>query len=237
MEAGRPRGNPAGEGTARGKGIKPVFKLVDTCAAEFESMTPTSIRLTTKRTKHLRPRRPRSSFWARGEPHWPGHRVRLLLLPCGFRAERRWVRDHHGQLQSGDGFDRLRHRDRLYFEPLTLEDVLAVYNHEAQSGAEIGMIVQFGGQTPLNLAKRLLAAGVPIIGTSPESIDLAGPQALRQAAGGVGDSAACRRHGHQRGRSVGGGQAYRLSGAGASQLCSGRPAMVIAMTPRRWPST
>jgi carbamoylphosphate synthase large subunit len=63
--------------------------------------------------------------------------------------------------------------DRLYFEPLTLEDVLAVYNHEAQSGAPIGMIVQFGGQTPLNLAQRLRAAGVPIIGTSPESIDLA----------------------------------------------------------------
>ncbi len=51
--------------------------------------------------------------------------------------------------------------------------MLAVYNHEAQSGAKIGMIVQFGGQTPLNLAQRLLAAGVPIIGTSPESIDLA----------------------------------------------------------------
>ena len=63
--------------------------------------------------------------------------------------------------------------DRLYFEPLVLEDVLAIYNHEAQSGAKIGMIVQFGGQTPLNLAQRLLAAGVPIIGTSPESIDLA----------------------------------------------------------------
>jgi carbamoyl-phosphate synthase large subunit len=63
--------------------------------------------------------------------------------------------------------------DRLYFEPLTLEDVLAVYNHEAQSGAQVGMIVQFGGQTPLNLAQRLKAAGVPIIGTSPESIDLA----------------------------------------------------------------
>ena len=63
--------------------------------------------------------------------------------------------------------------DRLYFEPLALEDVLAVYNHEAQSGAEIGMIVQFGGQTPLNLAQRLRTAGVPIIGTSPESIDLA----------------------------------------------------------------
>ena len=63
--------------------------------------------------------------------------------------------------------------DRLYFEPLTLEDVLAIYEHEAASGAEIGMIVQFGGQTPLNLALPLKAAGVPIIGTSPESIDLA----------------------------------------------------------------
>jgi len=63
--------------------------------------------------------------------------------------------------------------DRLYFEPLTLEDVLAVYQHEASSGAPVGMIVQFGGQTPLNLALPLKAAGVPIIGTSPESIDLA----------------------------------------------------------------
>src|SRR5450631_427789 len=63
--------------------------------------------------------------------------------------------------------------DRLYFEPLTLEDVLAVYEHEASSGAEIGMIVQFGGQTPLNLSLPLKRAGVPIIGTSPESIDLA----------------------------------------------------------------
>src|SRR6478736_5553139 len=63
--------------------------------------------------------------------------------------------------------------DRLYFEPLTLEDVPAVYEHESSGGAEVGMIVQFGGQTPLNLALRLHEAGVPIIGTSPESIDLA----------------------------------------------------------------
>ncbi len=63
--------------------------------------------------------------------------------------------------------------DRLYFEPLTLEDVLAVYEHEASSGAEIGMIVQFGGQTPLNLALPLKAEGIKILGTSPESIDLA----------------------------------------------------------------
>ncbi|HEY1262381.1 MAG TPA: carbamoyl-phosphate synthase large subunit, partial [Terriglobales bacterium] len=63
--------------------------------------------------------------------------------------------------------------DRLYFEPLTLEDVFAVYEHEAASGAPVGVIVQFGGQTPLNLALALKAAGVSIIGTSPESIDLA----------------------------------------------------------------
>ena len=63
--------------------------------------------------------------------------------------------------------------DRLYFEPLTLEDVLAVYEHEASAGAEIGMIVAVRRPTPLNLALRLKAAGVPIIGTSPESIDLA----------------------------------------------------------------
>ncbi|HTO83939.1 MAG TPA: carbamoyl-phosphate synthase large subunit, partial [Methylomirabilota bacterium] len=63
--------------------------------------------------------------------------------------------------------------DRLYFEPLTLEDVLSVYEHEASGGAPVSMIVQFGGQTPLNLARPLKAAGVPIIGTSPESIDLA----------------------------------------------------------------
>ena len=63
--------------------------------------------------------------------------------------------------------------DRLYFEPLTLEDVLAIYERESAGGADVGMIVQFGGQTPLNLALPLKKAGVKILGTSPESIDLA----------------------------------------------------------------
>ena len=63
--------------------------------------------------------------------------------------------------------------DRLYFEPLTFEDVWAIYQHETSKGAPVGVIVQFGGQTPLNLALPLKAAGVKIIGTSPESIDLA----------------------------------------------------------------
>ena len=94
--------------------------------------------------------------------------------------------------------------DRLYFEPLVLEDVLAIYNHEAQSGAKIGMIVQFGGQTPLNLAQRLRAAGVPIIGTSPESIDLA--EDRKQFGKLLEDlkiPQPSRRHGDQRGAGAG----------------------------------
>jgi carbamoyl-phosphate synthase large subunit len=63
--------------------------------------------------------------------------------------------------------------DRLYFEPLTFEDVWAIYEHETATGADVGVIVQFGGQTPLNLALPLKQSGVKIIGTSPESIDLA----------------------------------------------------------------
>src|SRR5262249_12908706 len=63
--------------------------------------------------------------------------------------------------------------DRLYFEPLTFEDVWAIYDHETSQGADVGIIVQFGGQTPLNLAMPLKQSGVKIIGTSPESIDLA----------------------------------------------------------------
>ena len=113
--------------------------------------------------------------------------------------------------------------DRLYFEPLTLEDVLAVYNHEAQSGAKIGMIVQFGGQTPLNLAQRLRAAGVPIIGTSPESIDLAEDRKqFGKLLEDLEDSAAAGRNGDQRGRGAGRCRAHRLPGAGAAQLCAWR---------------
>ncbi len=63
--------------------------------------------------------------------------------------------------------------DRLYFEPLTAEDVLEVLHREASNGELVGVIVQFGGQTPLNLASALKAAGIPILGTSPDNIDLA----------------------------------------------------------------
>src|SRR5258707_14657972 len=88
--------------------------------------------------------------------------------------------------------------DRLYFEPLTFEDVWAIYQHETSKGAPCGVIVQFGGQTPLNLALPLKAAGGNIIGTSPESIDLAEDRKhfnkfleelpIPQAAGGLATS-------------------------------------------------
>jgi carbamoyl-phosphate synthase large subunit len=157
-----------------GKGIKPVFKLVDTCAAEFESMTP-YLYSTYDEEDEAPPTDKHKIIILGSGPNRIGQGIEFDYCCC-----------HAAFALKEDGFETIMVNcnpetvstdydtsDRLYFEPLTLEDVLAVYNHEAQSGAPIGMIVQFGGQTPLNLAQRLRAAGVPIIGTSPESIDLA----------------------------------------------------------------
>jgi carbamoyl-phosphate synthase large subunit len=157
-----------------GKGIKPVFKLVDTCAAEFESMTP-YLYSTYDEEDEAPPTSTHKIIILGSGPNRIGQGIEFDYCCC-----------HAAFALKEDGYETIMVNcnpetvstdydtsDRLYFEPLTLEDVLAVYNHEAQSGAEIGMIVQFGGQTPLNLAQRLRAAGVPIIGTSPESIDLA----------------------------------------------------------------
>jgi carbamoyl-phosphate synthase large subunit len=156
------------------KGIKPVFKLVDTCAAEFESMTP-YLYSTYDEEDEAPPTQTKKVIILGSGPNRIGQGIEFDYCCC-----------HAAFALREDGYETIMVNcnpetvstdydtsDRLYFEPLVLEDVLAIYNHEAQSGAEIGMIVQFGGQTPLNLAKRLLAAGVPIIGTSPESIDLA----------------------------------------------------------------
>jgi carbamoyl-phosphate synthase large subunit len=157
-----------------GLGIKPVFKLVDTCAAEFESMTP-YLYSTYDEEDEAPPTNKHKIIILGSGPNRIGQGIEFDYCCC-----------HAAFALKDDGYETIMVNcnpetvstdydtsDRLYFEPLTLEDVLAVYNHEASSGAEIGMIVQFGGQTPLNLAQRLRAAGVPIIGTSPESIDLA----------------------------------------------------------------
>jgi carbamoyl-phosphate synthase large subunit len=155
-------------------GIKPVFKLVDTCAAEFESMTP-YLYSTYDEEDEAPPTDKKKIIILGSGPNRIGQGIEFDYCCC-----------HAAFALRDDGFETIMVNcnpetvstdydtsDRLYFEPLVLEDVLAVYNHEAQSGAEIGVIVQYGGQTPLNLAQRLRAAGVPIIGTSPESIDLA----------------------------------------------------------------
>ncbi len=155
-------------------GVKPVFKLVDTCAAEFESFTPYLY-----------------SCYDEEDEATPTNRKKIIILGSGPNRigqgiEFDYCCCHAAFALREDGYETIMVNcnpetvstdydtsDRLYFEPLTFEDVLAVYKHEASSGAEIGMIVQFGGQTPLNLSLPLKAAGVPIIGTSPESIELA----------------------------------------------------------------
>ncbi len=155
-------------------GIHPVFKKVDTCAAEFESDTP-YLYSTYDEEDEAPPTSKRKVIILGSGPNRIGQGIEFDYCCC-----------HAAFALKEDGYETIMVNcnpetvstdydtsDRLYFEPLTLEDVLAVYEHEASSGAEIGMIVQFGGQTPLNLALSLKKAGVPIIGTSPESIDLA----------------------------------------------------------------
>jgi carbamoyl-phosphate synthase large subunit len=156
------------------QGLKPVFKLVDTCAAEFESETPYLY----------------STYDEEDEAAATGRRKVIILGSgpnrIGQGIEFDYCCCHAAFALKEDNFETVMVNcnpetvstdydtsDRLYFEPLTLEDVLAVYEHEKANGADVGMIVQFGGQTPLNLALPLKQAGVKIIGTSPESIDLA----------------------------------------------------------------
>ena len=168
------------EGTAkvrevRGRlGVQPVYKLVDTCAAEFESFTPYLYSCYDEEDEAAPSKRKKVMILGSG-PNRIGQGIEFDYCCC-----------HAAFALREDGYETIMVNcnpetvstdydtsDRLYFEPLTLEDVLAVYEHEASGGAEVVMIVQFGGQTPLNLSLPLKNAGVPIIGTSPESIDLA----------------------------------------------------------------
>jgi carbamoyl-phosphate synthase large subunit len=155
-------------------GIRPVFKLVDTCAAEFESETP-YLYSSYDEEDEAPPTAKRKVIILGSGPNRIGQGIEFDYCCCHAAFALReddyeTVMVNCNPETVSTDYDT---SDRLYFEPLTLEDVLAVYEHESSSGAEIGMIVQFGGQTPLNLALALKKAGVPIIGTSPESIDLA----------------------------------------------------------------
>jgi carbamoyl-phosphate synthase large subunit len=151
-------------------GLMPVYKRVDTCAAEFESYTP-YFYSTYEEEDEANPVDRRKVMILGSGPNRIGQGIEFDYCCC-----------HASFALKEEGYETIMVNcnpetvstdydtsDRLYFEPLTLEDVLHIVREEKPTG----VIVQFGGQTPLNLALDLQAAGVPIIGTAPESIDLA----------------------------------------------------------------
>ncbi len=161
-------------------GIRPVYKTVDTCAAEFEANTPYHYSSYDEETEVVPSDRPKVLILGSG-PNRIGQGIEFDYS-CVHAVMA--LRDVHYETVMvncnpetvSTDYDTA---DRLYFEPLTFEDVLEVFHSEDTSGKAaggpgvVGVIVQLGGQTPLGLAKRLKAAGLPIVGTSPESIDLA----------------------------------------------------------------
>ncbi|MGW9554857.1 carbamoyl-phosphate synthase large subunit [Nocardiopsis sp. NPDC055551] len=155
-------------------GIHPVYLTVDTCAAEFEAETPYLYSSYDEETEVPTGDKPKIIILGSG-PNRIGQGVEFdyscvhasfALSDAGFETV---MVNCNPETVSTD-YDT---SDRLYFEPLTLEDVLEVVRAEQAAGPVVGVIVQLGGQTPLGLARRLKDAGVPIIGTSPEAIDLA----------------------------------------------------------------
>jgi carbamoyl-phosphate synthase large subunit len=155
-------------------GVRPVFKTVDTCAGEFPAETP----------YHY------SSYDQETEVT-PSDRKKVVILGSGPNRIGQGVEFdyscvHASFALSDAGYETIMINcnpetvstdydtsDRLYFEPLTLEDVLEIIHAESLSGELVGVVVQLGGQTALGLAKGLKAAGIPILGTTPEAIDLA----------------------------------------------------------------
>ncbi len=151
-------------------GVQPVFKLVDTCAAEFEAYTPYYYSTYEEENESARTDLKKIMILG-GGPNRIGQGIEfdyccvhasLALRELGYETI---MVNSNPETVSTD-YDT---SSKLYFEPLTLEDVLAIAEHEKPDG----VIVQFGGQTPLNLAVPLARYGVPIIGTSPDSIDRA----------------------------------------------------------------
>ncbi|MGQ0560230.1 MAG: carbamoyl-phosphate synthase large subunit [Sphingosinicella sp.] len=161
-------------------GVRPVFKRIDTCAAEFEAQT--SYMYSTYEAPAFgepqdesRPSGARKIVILGGGPNRIGQGIEFDYCCChacfalreaGFETI---MVNCNPETVSTD-YDT---SDRLYFEPLTAEDVLEILHAEAANGELVGVIVQFGGQTPLKLAAALAREGIPILGTSPEAIDLA----------------------------------------------------------------
>jgi len=155
-------------------GITPVYKRIDTCAAEFESFTP-YLYGTYESTCEADPTDRRKVVILGSGPNRIGQGIEFDYCCChavfGFRDEgfETVMVNCNPETVSTD-YDTA---DRLYFEPLTFEDVTAVVDCERRAGAEVSCVVQFGGQTPLRLSLALQKAGVKLLGTSADSIDLA----------------------------------------------------------------
>ncbi|WP_280362175.1 carbamoyl-phosphate synthase large subunit [Nocardia wallacei] len=160
-------------------GVRPVYKTVDTCAAEFEAKTPyhySAYELDPAAESEVAPQPERDKVIILGSgPNRIGQGIEFdyscvhaaqTLSEAGYETV---MVNCNPETVSTD-YDTA---DRLYFEPLTFEDVLEVYHAERESGTVAGVIVQLGGQTPLGLAQRLTDAGVPVVGTSAAAIDLA----------------------------------------------------------------
>ena len=159
-------------------GLHPVYKMVDTCAGTRESTTPYMYSTYEQESEVL-----------------PREKPAVLILGSGPNRIGQGLEFDYSCVQAtfalGEDYETIIINcnpetvstdydisDRLYFEPLTLEDVLEIYRAESEAGPIAGVIIQLGGQTPLSLAKDLEAAGLPIVGTSPKAIDLAEDRAL-----------------------------------------------------------
>ncbi|MFD1656155.1 carbamoyl-phosphate synthase large subunit [Pseudonocardia alaniniphila] len=160
-------------------GIRPVYKTVDTCAAEFAARTPyhySAYETDPAAESEIAPQTEKPKVLILGSgPNRIGQGIEfdyscvhavMALREAGFETV---MVNCNPETVSTD-YDTA---DRLYFEPLTFEDVLEVVHAEQNSGTVAGVLVQLGGQTPLGLAQRLTAAGVPVVGTSAAAIDLA----------------------------------------------------------------
>ncbi|WP_313534466.1 carbamoyl-phosphate synthase large subunit [Arsenicicoccus bolidensis] len=165
---------PVVRGVRHALGVRPVFKTVDTCAAEFAAQTPYYYSSYDEETEVL-----------------PREKPAVLILGSGPNRIGQGVEFDYSCVHASfalrdEGYDTVMINcnpetvstdydtsSRLYFEPLTLEDVLEVYHAERAAGPIAGVIVQLGGQTPLGLAQALKDEGLPVVGTSPEAIHLA----------------------------------------------------------------
>ncbi|HUO11945.1 MAG TPA: carbamoyl-phosphate synthase large subunit, partial [Caulobacteraceae bacterium] len=165
----------------RALGVRPVFKRIDSCAAEFAALTPymystyESGVLGQPAECESEPSDRRKAIILGGGPNRIGQGIEFDYCCChaAFALDEIGVESIMVNCNPETVSTDYDTSDRLYFEPLTAEDVLELIDVEASKGELIGVIVQFGGQTPLKLAHPLEKAGVPILGTTPDAIDLA----------------------------------------------------------------